>query len=54
MLTKFDKALAAMIVTSIIQIVTHFGIEVPPGVEAIATIVLTSAFVWLVPNKAAT
>lgn len=51
MLTRFDKALAALLTSSVVQLVTHFGIAVPPGVEATATVVLTALFVWLVPNK---
>ena len=52
MFTKFDKALAAIIVPFFAGIASHFfGWEV--SVETQATLIgaLTALFVWLVPNK---
>lgn len=51
MLTKVDKALAALIVSGVSQIALHFGLEVSPEMAAGATSLLTMFFVWLVPNK---
>ena len=52
MLTKFDKTLAALIVSGAVPIVTHLtGWEIGVEIQTVATTVLTGFFVWLVPNK---
>ena len=52
MLTKFDKAFAALLVSSLVPILNHlFGWNITPEMQAIAVTVLTTLFVWLVPNK---
>jgi hypothetical protein len=52
MLSKFDKAFAALIVSGAVPILNHlFGWTISADMQAIAVTVLTTAFVWLVPNK---
>lgn len=52
MLTKFDKALAALIVSFVAGILQHFfGWVVSPEIGTTLTAVLAGAFTWLVPNK---
>lgn len=52
MLTKFDKALAALIVSGAVPVITYLtGWEIGPELQATATTILTGFFVWLVPNK---
>lgn len=52
MLTKFDKAFAALIVSGLVPIITHLtGWNISVEMQAIAVTVLTTLFVWLVPNK---
>lgn len=52
MLTKFDKALAALIVSGGVPIIVHFtGVPVAEFYQLAATAVLTGAFTWLVPNR---
>lgn len=51
MLTKVDKALAALIVSGVVPILTYLGLEIPEEVQVTATMALTAFFVWLVPNK---
>ena len=54
MFTKFDKAFAALLVSSIVPIVTHLtGWEISVEMQAVAVTILTTLFVWLVPNKPA-
>jgi hypothetical protein len=54
MLTKFDKMLAALVVSGAIPIVTYLtGAMISADQQAAAVTVLTTFFVWLVPNKAA-
>lgn len=54
MLTKFDKALAALIVTGAVPIITHFtGLQISAELQAVAVTVLATFFVWLVPNAEA-
>ena len=54
MISRFDKALAAMIVSGLVPILTHFfGFDISPELQAVAVTVLTGFFVWLVPNKPA-
>lgn len=51
MFTKFDKALAALIVSGLVPIVVYFtGWNISPEMQAIAVTVLTTIFVWLTPN----
>lgn len=52
MLTKFDKALAALIVPFVSGLASHFfGWEVSAETQATLIAALTGLFVWLVPNK---
>lgn len=52
MLTKFDKALAALIVSGLVPILNYlFGWTLSAEIQAVAVTVLTGFFVWLVPNK---
>lgn len=52
MLTKVDKALAALIVSGLVPIINHVtGLSISPEMQAVAVTVLTTLFVWLVPNK---
>ena len=52
MFTKFDKALAALIVSAAVPLIVHFtGWEVSLEVQAVAVTILTPFFVWLAPNK---
>jgi hypothetical protein len=55
MWTKFDKALAALIVSGLVPIAVHFtGAPVSPEFQAEAVTVLTTLFVYLTPNKGST
>lgn len=55
MLTRVDKMLAALIVSGGIPILTYLtGFMVSPDLQAAAVFVLTTFFVWLVPNRPAT
>lgn len=52
MISRFDKAFAALIVSGVVPILNHlFGWEVSADMQAIAVTALTTLFVWLVPNK---
>lgn len=52
MLTRFDKAFAALIVSGIVPIINHlFGFEISAEIQAVAVTALTTLFVWLIPNK---
>lgn len=52
MLTKFDKALAALLVSFGSSLALHFfGWQVSPETQAAIVTGLTTLFVWLVPNK---
>lgn len=52
MLTKFDKAFAALIVSGAVPIINHlFGLNIGAEMQAVAVTVLATFFVWLVPNK---
>lgn len=52
MLTKFDKAYAALLVSFVSATVLHFtGINIDPVVQSGIVAVLTAALTWLVPNK---
>lgn len=54
MLTKFDKALAVLIVSGAVPILNHlFDLQISPELQAVAVTVLATAFTWLVPNKTA-
>ena len=54
MFTKFDKALAALLVSSIVPLVTYFtGWEISVEIQAVLVTALTTLFVWLTPNKPA-
>ena len=54
MFTKFDKTLAALIVSGLVPILNHFfGFDIGVEIQAVAVTVLTGFFVWLVPNKPA-
>ena len=54
MVSKWDKALAALIVSGAVPIIVHFtGAQISPGTQAMAVTALTSIFVYLVPNKGA-
>ena len=54
MLTRFDKALAALIVSGLVPILNHlFGWEISAEMQATAASVLAGLFVYLVPNKPA-
>lgn len=52
MISRFDKAFAALIVSGVVPILNHlFGWEVSADIQAIAVTALTTLFVWAVPNK---
>ena len=52
MFTKFDKALAAILVPTIALLLKHFtGFEGAPGLQETGITLLTAFFVWAVPNK---
>ncbi len=52
MFSKFDKAFAALLVSGLVPIITHLtGWNISVEIQAIAVTVLTTFFVWLVPNK---
>lgn len=54
MLTKFDKAFAALLVGGAVPILNHlFGWNVTPEMQATIVAILSGLFVWLVPNKTA-
>ena len=54
MFTKFDKTLAALIVSALVPLINHFfGFDIGVEIQAVAVTVLTGFFVWLVPNKPA-
>ena len=53
MISRFDKAFAALLVSGLVPIITHLtGWEVSAEIQAVAVTALTTLFVWLVPNKA--
>jgi len=55
MVTKWDKALAALIVSGAVPIIVHFtGLQVPVEYQITATAALTGFFTYLVPNKGVT
>lgn len=52
MLTKFDKAFAALVVAGVVPIVNHlFGFQVSVEMQAVLSSILSSVVVYLVPNK---
>lgn len=52
MFTKFDKALAAMIVSGAVPIINYlFGWNVSAEMQSVAVTVLATVFVFIVPNK---
>lgn len=52
MLTKFDKTLAALLVSGAVPVLAYFtGVTIDPAMQALAVTALTSLFVYLVPNK---
>jgi hypothetical protein len=52
MLTKFDKAYTALLVSFISATVLQFtGIAIDPVVQSGIIAVLTAGLTWLVPNK---
>lgn len=54
MLTKFDKAFAALLVTGLVPIINYlFGLSISAEMQATIIAVLSTVFVWLVPNKTA-
>jgi len=54
MLTKLDKALAALVVPFLSGLAFHFfGWEISAETQATLIGALTAVFVWLVPNKPA-
>lgn len=53
MLTKFDKAYTAALVSFLsLTIANFFGIEVPAEMQAAIVGLITGAMTYLVPNKA--
>lgn len=52
MLTRYDKALAALIVSGAVPIINHlFGMNITPDMQAIAVTVLATFFVYVIPNR---
>ncbi len=51
MFTSFDKALVAPIVAIALIGLGYFGITGEMSVSEVATLVVTGALTWLVPNK---
>lgn len=55
MLTKFDKALAALLVAATVPIIIHFlpgaAELLGPGAQATIVAALAGLFTWGVPNK---
>lgn len=52
MLTKFDKAYAALLVSFIsATAMQFFGVEIDPTLQAGIVAVITAALTWAVPNK---
>jgi hypothetical protein len=51
MITSFDKALVPIVVAGILFAVATFGILPGMTVEDALTLAVTSALVWLVPNR---
>lgn len=55
MLTRFDKAFAALIVSGLVPAITYVtGYSFSPEIQAMAVTVLTTIFVYITPNKGTT
>ncbi|MFA7282827.1 MAG: hypothetical protein WC100_22305 [Sterolibacterium sp.] len=54
MFSKFDKAFAALLVSGLVPIITYLtGWEISAEMQAGIVAVLSTLFVWIVPNKTA-
>lgn len=53
MVTSFDKALVALIVSAVVGIGAHYGLNLDATFSAALTTVLTTIAVYLFPNKQA-
>lgn len=47
----YNKAIVPLVVLGLIDILSRFGVTKDMTVEQVLTLVVTSGFVWLVPNK---
>ncbi len=51
MITAYDKAFAAAVVTILSLVAGHYGFKFNADLQIAVTTILTTAFVYLIPNK---
>lgn len=50
-MNKYNKAFAAAVVTVAAFALTQWGVDLPDNVQVALVTILTTFFVWLVPNR---